>query len=531
MSRPVGCRWILTGELVAESPVHVGSLGAGSASLRHSRDGMDRPLLPATALTGVVRAALRRLHPQRSQRWAPLWGSASNRDSDNLDDNAGAGSWVRIDDAVADAGTVVESREHVSIDRIHGVAARGHLFTREVLAAGSRFGFRMVVDDDGRAEALELVTAITSLLRDYGVAVGGATTKGLGRLRLDQARLRRFDLSSRAGIIDTLRGNATTVDLPARQSLVPAGILRVTIPWQPRGPLMVQVSVDGDVVDGFPLTGVHAGTVRLELPGDTIKGVLRTHAERIARTVTGAALQADFLDQMKADGLGPVAAMFGTAGDRDQGGNQPGWRAALTAYTCVSAAALPQPQWQAVRLLQCRLNDGPAPATALDEHHEALARLQQAVQDLNEGTTGIRFSIAQHVAVDRWTGGAAEGLLFAVLEPHATTEQAWQPMILDLDLDRVEPAATLALLLLLLRDLSDGWVAFGHATTRGMGAVNIDPTCVQFTAGTAAGFAAELHQRSLADVFADRPLIERLSAAWPPSTATATAQVATPESS
>lgn len=367
-----------------------------------------------------------------------------------------------------------------------------------------------------------------------------------------------------------LAGKSTEVKLPAPTKEDPApGMLRVVIPWRPHGPLMAQVAADGDVVDAFPLTTVHNGRVRLELGGSTIKGVFRSHAERIVRTVLGIDAPPDFLDQMRADGLGPVGALFGRAGDH-KSVDLPGRRGALRAYPCLSNTGLPPKLWQQVRLLQQRSGSsgkgsGRSPGgnkrepSVADERRDALRRLQQAIDDLNKNSDGIEFVIAPHVAVDRWTGGAAEARLFAVLEPHVTRDDAWEPMVLDIDMrwlatdpgwgaaarngDKDDDAAkeraaeerrctAVALLLLVLRDLAEGWIGFGHGTTRGMGAVDVRAEAVRFLAGPESGeLATKLRGRSLAELFDDDEIITRLMAAWPPERSEAATLAATGEAS
>ncbi|MFV2124710.1 RAMP superfamily CRISPR-associated protein [Micromonospora sp. LOL_013] len=568
MSRQVAIRWELTGVLVAKAAVHIGGLDAGPAQLVQARDGAGRPLLPGTALAGVIRSALRGAGSPDSV----LWGLPSDADGDG-----GQASWVRVDDAPALDSPHVEVRDHVSIDRFHGAAAKGHLFSREVLAAGTRFAFRMVVDapaDGDAAAAQTLVEAVAAQLRGPGISVGAATTRGLGLVRLTDAVRRKSDLATQAGMLAALRTGGEPVGLPpADPDQVPAGVLRIVVPWRPHGPLAVQVSSDGDVVSAFPLTGRDGAGIHLELPGSSIKGVLRSHAERITRTVTGKSAPEDFLDQMRADGLDSVAALFGTAAARDsRDRDQPtGRRGALQVATCTSEATLPAAQWNAVRLLQQRLGDGAGGGVEIgkkpdnrrsrrrrekdkpqaagdtantagkdgtereaDVHRVALGRLQLAVDELNRGVKDIKFMIAHHVAVDRWTGGAADALLFATLEPHATGDKAWQPITLDLRVNELGPApskpdpgseqdgrcappeqlAALALLLLVLRDLCDGWLGFGHGTTRGAGGVRVDADKVRFTAGSMTGWFSCLDGRSLAQVLADQELTASLTTAW-----------------
>jgi CRISPR/Cas system CSM-associated protein Csm3 (group 7 of RAMP superfamily) len=535
MSRVVLRRWHLTGDLVALSPIHVGGLGDGPPHLVVARDGLDRPVIPGTSLAGVIQAALGPVPEQEARLWDP----AAGRDEQNRDDGTGEASRVSVDDALAPAATPVQTRDHVAIDRIHGAAADGRLYAREVLPAGTRFAFRLVVDDAGGPEAEAMIGRTAALLRGPGVQVGAAVTRGLGRVRLEDAALVRYDLGTRAGMMAALTEKGIAVDLPAAEvDALARRTLRVTIPWRPRGPLAVHVSADGDVVDAFPLTTVHNGARRLELPGSTIKGVLRSHAERILRTITHSDAPTDFLDQMSVDRLGPVAALFGTAADRDH--DQPtGRRGALRVANCLGQTELPATQWQQVCLLQRQAGENVSGDGDADS--EALARLQRAVESLNAATDGVRFVIAPHVAIDRWTGGAAIGRLFATLEPHSTDANTWHPIILDLDVGWLAPEPTgeavaspgygglesaLAVLLLVLRDLCDGWIGFGHATTRGMGAVEVDPSAVTFRTSPdldRLGCIGDrylvdvLDGRSLADILDDDHVTTRLMAALCPT--------------
>lgn len=95
-----------------------------------------------------------------------------------------------------------------------------------------------------------------------------------------------------------------------------------------------------------------------------------------------------------------------------------------------------------------------------------------------DGASLPHWQEAYHVAVDRWTGGAAESFLYTVLEPHRV---AWEPLRLTVDLARLAGTNRLpavALLLLVLRDLSQGRLPLGFATHRGMGAVQVSSVTV-----------------------------------------------------
>src|SRR5260370_22443059 len=98
----------------------------------------------------------------------------------------------------------------------------------------------------------------------------------------------------------------------------------------------------------------------------------------------------------------------------------------------------------------------------------ALIRVADAVVD--EGAPVRR---RQHVAIDRFTGGAREGLLYTVeaLEGGQFTFVA-EPLSADLPGGKL--AEILALLRLVLEDLDDGLIGVGGGESRGYGSISVD---------------------------------------------------------
>jgi len=123
---------------------------------------------------------------------------------------------------------------------------------------------------------------------------------------------------------------------------------------------------------------------------------------------------------------------------------------------------------------------------------------------------------AAHVAIDRWTGGAAERLLFSVLEPHGVD---WEPIVLELHLDRLpahQRAAGIALLLLVLDDLARGDLPLGFATNRGMGDLAVESVTVEAEAAGDLGWLAGAYPVGAGGLVAELPDdgLHRLRAAW-----------------
>jgi CRISPR/Cas system CSM-associated protein Csm3 (group 7 of RAMP superfamily) len=114
--------------------------------------------------------------------------------------------------------------------------------------------------------------------------------------------------------------------------------------------------------------------------------------------------------------------------------------------------------------------------------------VEQAADDPQNDSGTLRKSLdaagltetqqAFHVAIDRWTGGAADQMLYSALEPF---NLAWEPIELSLDLRRIEESqrgAVQALLWLTLRDLALGRIPLGYGVNRGYGSLKVEKIMV-----------------------------------------------------
>ncbi|CAM3082426.1 RAMP superfamily CRISPR-associated protein [Skermania piniformis] len=507
--RRLHARYRLTGNLTALSAVHVGGLGPdGTVDLGQVRDGQDRVILPGSSLAGVIRAAL----GDDLTKW---WGHDLTGNPDE-DRNAHA-SRIVVADAPAVGPVQLEIRDGVSIDRVTGAAAERHLYTRYVVPPGTAFEFDLAIDVPDEADnqtAHDLVRQIGAQLAGPGLSVGAATTRGLGRMRLLRPELRRDDLASRVGLLALLGGRSEQIDVTPSQDGPPAGTLRITVPWRALGPVLSKVADDG-VSDSFPATARDGTQLRLLIPGSSIKGTLRSHAERIVRTLTGETVTAEagFVDQLAAAaGLPTIGDLFGEATDHQR---EAGRRGLLAVHDVTSRVSVPTDLWQVVRA-----NGGNGEGD-VEQRRRAFA---DAVEALNTATepAGLWFDIASRNAIDRWSGAAADKLLYTALEPYVVGDDVWSDLVLDLDVGRAREGtgasvdALLALLMFVLRDFAEGWLPIGFGTTRGLGSVTADPTEIRFTfhGQSGADHAAELHDRRLHDVLADRELTDDLETAW-----------------
>src|SRR6185503_3360049 len=312
-------------------------------------------------------------------------------------------------------------------------------------------------------------------------------------------------LLSPADILAVLHGSQvcqTLADL-GHAVLKPRPSLSIEIEWKPKGALMVKAEREGMGVDMLPLTSLIDDQLAFVLPGSSIKGALRAQAERIARTVRGFNAPSKrnlgqlFLDQIgmrHSDSNGTaepgdggaaahlIGSLFGVAARRDHHQAKkshtkprPGL-SAVSALDCYANSRFSREQWGNVEQAQSDIEPGRSKSPLYEAlEHSGLTH--------NSPTTESHSQMAMHVAIDRWTGGAADKFLYSVLEPHGMD---WEPIRLSLDLTRLrnneeqnDRDPGVALLLLVLRDLSAGRIPLGFGVNRGMGAIEV--SAITFT--------------------------------------------------
>ncbi len=510
MARKIESRLKINLTLAARTPLHVGGTGDSvDTDLALAVNGAGAYYIPGTSMAGALRGWLEtrtntitnteiRKHSLKQIR--NLWGHQKQK-QERLDEQSQLSlseaekqclkkeehaSFVLIEDASITPPpgkqiVLTEIRDGVGIDRITGAAANQIKFDRAILPRGTQLSFDMLVELGGSTtqqnEARFLTAEILQALQDGQVRFGAAKSRGLGRVTVVKQEICEQHFRSKTGILATLRGQGATPHAVTGKpvTLQPTSRLEIEITWRPCGPLMVKAEREGFAVDMLPLVSardVMTGALSFVLPGSSTKGALRSHAESIVRTLHGfnapkiVERKQDFINQIETrregEDISLIGWLFGIGGKREEPENGtaplPGF-SALTIDDCYAeSASFTEQQWSAVE----QAND----ETELQKKLAA-ANLSQSQQ-------------AFHVAIDRWLGGAADGALYNVLEPHGVV---WEHLCLTLDLTRLPDKAwqqrAVMLLLLTLRDFVAGRILLGFGTNRGMGAVEV--TGVKFT--------------------------------------------------
>lgn len=468
MARQIGTRWKVKGTLTAETPIHVGGMGGDvDTDLALAVNGCGNYYIPGTSLAGALRGWMgRSLTEQTVDTVNKLWGFQEG--------NSGQASFIILEDSqVSFPGkTTIEIREGVGIDRHTGAAADQAKYNRAILPKGVTFPLNLTLDckkDQVPDEIWKLLLA----LENGDIRIGAAKTRGLGKVKLSVTSIHEQKFTADS-IFDVLLngGEQHLWEILKPKSYDSPQKLSLEITWKPKDPVMVKAEGNGIAIDILPLVSQVGTEVRFVIPGSSIKGVLRAHAERIVRTVLKIDIMPShekFNDQIKLSKANkPIQLIDVIFGSAEKSKDNQGEIGTLYIDDCYATIPMTSTNWSNVEnaTTMTKLSSGDSSAYLKSKLAKALdvAEPYQMLQP------------AMHVAVDRWTGGAADGMLYSVLEPIGVT---WEVIGLQLDLDRlqkyhstlVKPA--IAFFLLVLRDFANRKVPIGYGTNRGMGTVEV----------------------------------------------------------
>jgi len=375
-------------------------------------------------------------------------------------------SRLTISDGIIESGeTFVQ--DGVSIDRADGAAARDQMakYDQEV-TRDVKLRFSVSLEDANDLDRL-LVRLIIDEMYAGRVYLGGSKGRGLGGFTLDGARSTQLNLNDPTHLLHFLREDFPD---PAEMSLPPApgrtyhDAHRRVGEGRKQPDLSLSSWIRVDVVvkgTGFFITndqtradlnGFNHYALPI-LPGSSIRGVLRSHAERVARTI------ANENSTDEESFLSHLPAAYPQAGQRDQTAKEQERRIRLESTASriqrdhgLNESQRENPQYEWFDLAERLFGTTYFGSRLIVEDAPLSIETQPKVLDF--------------LAVDRFTGGGADGAKFDALA-------YWQPeFTISLYLETPQPWE-IGWLLVVLRDLMDGRLRFGFGSAKGFGAVNV----------------------------------------------------------
>jgi len=395
-----------------------------------SRDGVGRPVLRGTAIAGCLRRAHSRqstssggCEAQTTRYW---FGSAA--DDESVPGSIDEDSRLVIETAVlgSSAGNEILTTHHRR-NRHTGVVADAGLFSVASCPPGTRTMVAIEIRGGDEHGGTQGVVDFLHQTFAAGITFGGKTARGVGRCQLSgPVRHRRYDMTqiddAAAYLDDSLhwRSESTvptsTVELAQPNASSPGERLQIQITLRIARGQDILIAQGADV--RMMRTRDAGGHEHWRIPGSTWRGALRSWMTRLA------------------------AIDDETAGS----GN-------TVADSLKYFESLPEPQRarhpnaESMQDSTCPINDLFGTTAAAGRIHIA-----DTLVPIASGTEQSRV----HVAVDRITGGAAEGLLF---ENTVLVSASGGPKFnLSIRVDRPTETET--------RWLAEAFLAIHHGTLR-----------------------------------------------------------------
>ena len=489
----------ITAKLTLRTALHVGT-GSDTETTDDllRRDVRGRLLIPGTAIAGALRSIATRLAPRFGESpcqaidnqsssavcqclVCQLFGDVNPRE----DSDTATAARVLVYNAVLDTIPSLTIRDGVGIDRVTGAAARRERikFDYEVLPAGTVFTLRLEIDPKlpDVPKLLPLLAATLAEWEQGRGAIGGRVNRGLGAFTLNEVQWIERDLNCPEVLIEFLhhgpswhttdgdRTWLTTQVQQARAWVKPyQGDDPVARSWvlaeftlAATGPFLTNdvAQAGRSGFDHAPVFATYEQGAKPVLPGSSLRGALRSQAERIART------------------LATVSA-WDTGKDMES-------RKTVFLTTCPACNPLTTKTSDPVASCNSFIKTLPKSERNSIEQRGAKDKLCLACRLIGSPWNGSRLrvedapfvgdkvtlKVLDFLAIDRFAGGGRDTAKFDAVV-------LWQPKFrVRLFLENPEPWE-LGWLALVLRDLHDGLITVGFGAAKGFGQCRIEDGAV-----------------------------------------------------
>ena len=369
MSRKIIAKASLRGILKAATPLSVGGTGAGEhVDIELATDGTGQCYIPGTSLAGAIRSWL-----ERQGCTEHFFGKAD-----------GEASRVYVYDS-AIPYAIKERRHGISLNDNTGTVfgREGFFYTRAILPRGTSVPFNIELDVSNENDG-GILALIVEALEAGEIRFGRCRTRGMGKMYLADTAINYYDFVNDGTALDSWLENKpasiNTLENFNRPYLNRKKVFHIKISWQPESNLMVKSGLDGIAAKIMPLvSGIDEGgrIIAPVIPGTSFKGLFRSHARKIFNTL------------MIEDKINIIDDIFG---DEHRAG-----RLMIDDVYCVTKQSLLLENW-------------------IEEDSDTL---------------DIATSENQHVAIDRFTGGASPGALYNARP--VKNSCAWEPIYITLN--------------------------------------------------------------------------------------------------
>jgi CRISPR/Cas system CSM-associated protein Csm3 (group 7 of RAMP superfamily) len=269
---------VLKGTIKLLSPVMIGSGKDENSDMDILRGSDGVPYIPATSFVGVIRHAIK-LKDSYKDNLEKFWGFSNDKRNNLMQ------SSVIVSDLLSKDNTNVTVRDGVRINNKKGVAEEGAKFDYEIIERDSAFELYMEItlnekNDDFKKQML---ATIIELLKNGKIRIGAKTNSGFGKIKLDEYNIYEFNFSVKEDVLRWFKQdfskqsnfNVEAFKLDKKAFTIDAyftiknSLIVRSYNYEPDIPDVEHIKSDGRPV----------------LPGTSIKGAIRSRAEKIINTL------------------------------------------------------------------------------------------------------------------------------------------------------------------------------------------------------------------------------------------------------
>lgn len=278
-------RRIITGKLIFETGLHIGSGDEGDwidSTIIKTKDG--RPFVPATTMAGIFRQLAE--DNFSSEQVESLFGYTGKKKLNGSTENRA--SRLIFCDAFLSGEGKSGYRNGVGIRRDSLTSREGALFSIETVEKQS-FNFKLIIDNPQDGD-MDIIEPILSEFQSGRVAIGADKSRGLGWVRLSDLRYVDINPDNLDIFVDYLLNDSgvNSQDLTISKVKTDGDGNYIEIEYllsldDMDASLIVSSGVPGFSKDADQTLIIDETTNRFFIPGSSIKGPLRSRAERIIR--------------------------------------------------------------------------------------------------------------------------------------------------------------------------------------------------------------------------------------------------------
>ena len=428
-------RMVICADLRLTAPLLIGQgelYEEGGTDIKVLKDNEGRPYIPGTSLAGILREKMQRVDAEHVELLFGTDGKVKKGDTFQSALNV-------FDVPLKDADIIV--RDGIRIDNLTGVVAEHAKYDFEAVESGATGimkmemvlrGFHM---DEMTGNLREDVARCIALLAGFlhsGFAAGAKTTVGMGKIRCDNVKFYYYDFQKTEAVQAWLTGAKTHPEndcflyrpLPVPQDMEQKERFVADIYLSLRSSLLVRSYIVGakdknDNISAVPMESKGAYLI----PGTSVKGVLRNHANYILR-------------RLKID------------------------------------------EQEAIRMIDQLM--GYAPKHSGDEDVKIKSRFTVKEVLFDKDAQGVVAATQRRNKIDRFTGGTIQTALFA-------TKPLWKsgtgsPVHIHFEIEQcnVQESWEAGLALFILKDLCTGNIAVGGEKSVGRGTLQGQKAVVHF---------------------------------------------------